>query len=145
MKTKTTTGLKLLLKSHNMNQAQLAEKMGVSQGLVSQWATGKVQMTKQSQNKIIEVIKDKDKNTTTVVNNFVPTPIPTFASKPAFTAMNVPSLITNEHITPVIITKEPTIEKLPKKAVSLEGKIKECKRHCLESYGFEILVVKMKS
>lgn len=141
MKTKTTTGLKLLLKSHNMNQAQLAEKMGVSQGLVSQWATGKVQMTKQSQNKIIEVIKDKDKTTTTVVNNV---PAPTFTSKPAFTAMNVPSLITNESITPVVM-KEPTIEKLPKKAVSLEGKIKECKRHCLESYGFEILVVKMKS
>jgi len=140
MKTKTTTGLKLLLKSHNMNQAQLAEKMGVSQGLVSQWATGKVQMTKESQNKIIEVIKDK--TTTTVVNNVVTTP--TFTSKPAFTAMNVPSLITNESITSVI-AKESIIEKLPKKAVSLEGKIKECKRHCLESYGFEILVVKMKS
>ena len=123
------TGLNLLLKTHNMNQSQLAEKIGVSQSLVSQWATGKQEMTKETQNKIIETIKNVNTPTanTNEPNSFKATSISTH-------------MPVNEDDN----KDDNAIEKLPKKAVTLEGKIKECKRHCLETYGFEILVVKIK-
>lgn len=37
--------LKKYLKEHQLNQTQFAEKVGVNQGLVSMWLSGKVRMT----------------------------------------------------------------------------------------------------
>lgn len=103
---KTVTGLKMLLHSHSMTQGELAEALGVSQSMVSQWATGKVKMSKDLQEKIFKVVENKNEHT--------------------------------QHDNNKLEIVEEIKKDLPK---TLEARIKECKKHCLEKYGFKIVVV----
>lgn len=112
----TVTGLKILLNSHGMNQSQLAEQMGVSNSMVSQWATGKVKMSKTTQDQILNVVKGRNKPAIEKVENTHTTPSTEF-----------------------IINKESDSNK---KIKTLEGRIKECKRYCSEAFGFEVVIVK---
>lgn len=107
---KSTNGLKILLASHNMKQGELATELGVSQGLVSQWATGRIDIPKKMQEKIVVIFKEKNE------------------------------IVKAEKR----IAQKSTEVKGMKEIISmaLEDKIGDCKKYCLETYGFEIVVMK---
>lgn len=69
---KSTSGLKLLLKTQDMSQGDLAQLLNVSQGLVSQWSTGKAEMPKNIQLKIIALIKEKNQTQSKIKGEMKP-------------------------------------------------------------------------
>ena len=110
---KTVTGLKMLLHSHNMTQGELAESLGVSQATVSHWSTGKIKMSKDVQEKIFKAVENRNKPITQIIEEEVK------------------------------VVEEAKVVEKPKKDLpkTLEARIKECKKFCMEQYGFKVVIV----